>query len=120
MQAVLEVCAADRRRRVSTQGQRTGAPVLEGVHLLLDDNGARAGGAREELGLFKDRRLDPPIAVERAQTLDLARDQLAAGLFGRQDVVGPARRLEFAAHEARSSARNGLVASSAPSVVSSP
>ena len=120
MQAVLEVRAADGGRRVRAKCQRASAAVLECVHLLLDDVGAGARRPGEELGVLEDRRLDAPVAVERAEALDLARDPLPERLFGRQDVVRPPWRLELGAHEARSSARNGLRASSSPSVVSGP
>src|SRR3954447_9507812 len=120
MEAVLEVSSADRRRRVCAKRQRAAAPILERVHLLLNHVRAGAGGAREQVGLLEDGRLDPAVAVERAEALDLTGDVLPERLLGRQDVVCPARRLELRAHEARSSARNGLRASSAPSVVSGP
>ena len=120
VEAVLEVGADDRRRCLRAERQRTAPAVLERVHLLLNDIRTRAGRAREELGLLEDRRLDAPVAVERAEALDLVRDPLPEGLFGRQDVMRPPRRLELGAHVARSSARNGLAASSAPSVVSGP
>src|SRR3954453_7998397 len=76
MEAVLEVSPADRRRRVCAKRQRAAAPILERVHLLLNHVRAGARGAREELGLLEERRLDPAVAVERAEALDLTRDAL--------------------------------------------
>ena len=83
LQPVLEVGAADRRRRVRAKCERAAPPVFERVHLLLDDIRARTRRARKELGVLEDRRLDAPVAVERAETLDLARDPLPERLFGR-------------------------------------
>ena len=54
--AVLEVRAHDRRRGLGSQRQRAAAAILERVHLLLDDVGARAGRAREDLGVLEHRR----------------------------------------------------------------
>ena len=120
MQAMFEIGPADGRRCVSAQGQRAATPILEGVHLLLYDVRTCARSTREELGVLEDRSLDASVAVEGAEAVDLARDALPERLFGRQDVVRPARRLELRAHEARSSARNGLPTSSSPSVVVGP
>src|SRR5215212_8043943 len=120
MEALLEVGPADRRRRVCAKRQRAAAPVREHIHLLLNHVRTGTGGACEELGLLEDGRLDSAVAVERAEALDLAGDVLPERLLRRQDVVCPARRLELRAHEARSSARNGLRASSPPSVVAGP
>src|SRR2546430_538952 len=116
---MLEVGAGDRRRAFRAQGQRAAALVLERVHLLLDDVGARAGGALEERGVLEGGRLDRAVAIERAEALGLSDDELPERLLGRKDVVGAARRLEDR-HEARSGARKGLRASSVPSVVGGP
>ena len=118
VEPVLEVGADDRRGSLRPKRQRATAAVFERVHLLLDDIRARARRAREELGVLEDGRLDAAVTGERAEALDLARDALPERLFGRQDVVRSPRRVVLGAHEARSSARNGLAASSPPSVVS--
>ncbi len=117
VEAVLDVRPADRRSALGAERQRPVGAVGEGVHLLLDDVGADARRAREELGVLEDGRLDAPVAVERAETLHLADDALPQRLLRREDVVRAARSLEL---HARSSARNGLRASSPPSVVDGP
>ena len=83
MKPVLDVGAHDRRGSLRAERQRPAPTVLERVHLLLDDVGAGARRAREQLGVLEDRRLDAPVAVERAETLDLACDPLPDRLFGR-------------------------------------
>ena len=118
VQPVLEVRAADRRRRLGTESQRPRAAVREGVRLLLHDVGAPAGRADDQLGVLEAGRVDAPIAVQGAHLLHLPRHPLPDRLVGREDVVRAARRLE--ARHARSSARNGFRASSAPSVVVGP
>ena len=118
VEAMLHVCPRDRRRPLGPERQRAVAPVGEGVHLLVDHVRAFAGRAREERRILEAGRLDPPPAVEGRQVFHLA-DEPPPRVVRRQDVVRPARRLERG-HEARSSARNGLPASSAPSVVGGP
>ena len=83
MKPVLDVRADDRRSSLRAERQRPAPTVLERIHLLLDHVGARARCPREQLGVFEDRRLDAPVAVEHAETLDLARDPLPERLFGR-------------------------------------
>ena len=119
VEPVLEVRADDRRRPLGPQRQRPAAPVGERIHLLLDDVRAGPGRSLEELRVLEPGRLDPAVAVERAETLGLPRHPLPQRRFGGEDVVGSPRRLDWR-HEARSSARNGLRASSAPSVVRGP
>ena len=118
VQAVLDVGARDRRRALRAQGQRPVGAVGERVHLLLDDVRALPGRAQEELRVLEHGRLDRPVAVERSQPLHLARDTPPERLLGREDVVSPAGPLDL--HDVRSSARNGLPASSSPSVVAGP
>src|SRR5205823_1392776 len=118
VQAVLEVRADDRRRRLGAQGQRAVAAIAERVHLLRDDVGPLAGGAGEELRVLEDGRVDAAVAVERAKAFELGDHLPPAGLLGREDVVRAARGFEL--RHARSSARNGLRASSAPRVVGGP
>ena len=119
VQAVLQVRAGDRRGALGPQRQGTAAAILEGVHLLVHDVRPLARGAQEDRGVLEARRLDRPVAVERAEALGLARHQPPERLLGREDVVCAARRLE-GRHEARSGARKGLRSSSAPSVVGGP
>ena len=118
LHAVLEVRAADRRGALGAERKLASAPVLEDVHLLLHDVGPGPGRPLEELDVLEHRRLDAPVAVEVAQTLHLPRHLLPERLLGGKDVVRAARRLD--ARHARSSARNGLRASSSPSVVCGP
>src|SRR5204863_4867892 len=116
VETVLEVRARNRSRGLGPERERAAALVLERVHLFLDDVRASAGSALEEGGVLEGGRLDPAIAVELAEALGFSGHQAPEPLFGGEDVVGAARRLERR-HEARSGARNGLRASSTPSVV---
>src|SRR3712207_8698810 len=54
----LEIRAADRRRRLRPERQRTAAAVLERVHLLLHDVGARASRAREQVRVLEAGGVD--------------------------------------------------------------
>ena len=121
---VLDVGAADRRGALGPKRQRPVGAVGEAVHLLLHDVRALPGGAGEEGGVLEDGRQHLAVAVEGAEPLDLARDPLPERHLRGDDVVGAARSLDPAAHgcarASRSSARNGLLASSAASVVSGP
>jgi hypothetical protein len=119
MEPVLDVGARDRRGALGPQGQRASAAVLERVRLLLDDVRPLARRADDQVGILDPRRLDRPVAVEAADLLHRRRHPTPAGLLGREDVVGAARRLERRRH-VRRSARYGLRASSAPSVVGAP
>ena len=76
---VLQVGPADRRGDLRPQRQRPAAPVVEGVHLLLDDVGRLADGADEQLGGLERRRLDPSVAG-RAEDAPGVRFQQAAAL----------------------------------------
>ncbi len=142
-EAVLDVSARDRRRSLGPQRERAVAAIHERVHLLVHDVGGLARRALEEARVLEPGRGDPRPAVLRALLLDRA-DHAPPQVIAREDVVRPARRLELAAHapgspeaarssgrasaawpptlpaSARSSARNGLRASSTPSVVSGP
>ena len=118
VQPVLDVGAGDRRRALGAERQRPVGAVGERVHLLLDDVRSLPGRAQEELGVLEDRRLDRAVAVERGQPLHLAGHAPPQRLLGREDVVSPAGPLDL--HDVRSSARNGLRASSSPSVVAGP
>ena len=120
LHSVLEVGAADRRRPLGSQREPSTALVLEDVHLLLHHVGALAGRAEEELGVLEHRRDDPAVAVRLGDLGERARGELPERLLRREDVVGPARRLELHWEAERSSARKGLRSSSAPSVVAEP
>ena len=61
---MLDDAADDSGSAFRTQSQRAVAFVQEGVHLLADDVAAFAGGAIENLGVFKNRRLDLAIAIK--------------------------------------------------------
>ena len=60
---------------------------------------------------------DRPVAIETGQPFHLPRHAPPERLFGRKDVLRSAGPLDL---HARSSARNGLLASSVPSAVSGP
>ena len=119
VQAVLDVRARDRRRPFRPQRERAPAAVGERVRLLLHDVRPRARRSDDQVGVLEPRRLDRPVAVDAADLLHRRRHPAPARLFGREDVVRAARRLELRRH-ARSSARYGLRSSSAPSVVGGP
>ena len=91
---VLHVRTNDRRRGLRPQRQRAAAAVLERVHLLLDDFGAGARRAGEDLGVLERGRIDPPVAVQPADVLRRSDGPPPRGLLGRNDVVGAARRLK--------------------------
>ncbi len=117
VQAVLDVRPADGRGRLGTQGERPAAPVLERVHLLLHDVGARARRPLEERGVLEYRGLDPAVAVERTESLRLADHPLPERLVGRENVVRPARSLDLhgsAVRTARRAIRRGTGSSRAP------
>src|SRR5205823_10232094 len=116
---VLDIGARDRGRALRSQGQGPATPVLERVHLLLDDVRAGTRGSLEERGVLERGCLDLPVAVKRAEPFRLPDDETPERLLGREDVVGAARRRE-ARHELRSRAMTGLRASSVPSVVGVP
>jgi hypothetical protein len=120
VEPVLEVGTANRRGGFRAESERAAAAVLERVHLLPHHVRAFAGGPDEEIGVLERRGVDPPVCREGAEALGLRDDFPPERLLRRQDVVCPARRLETRAHEARSSARNGLRAISAPIVVAGP
>src|SRR6185312_9665398 len=126
--AVLDVRAADRRGALGPERERAVGAIGEGVHLLLHHVRACAGRTCEQRGVLEHRRDDPPVSVQPAEPLDLPCDALPGGHLGRDHVMGPAWPLDLRApaHPAafrsasRSSARNGLCASSAASVVEGP
>ena len=84
VQAVLEVGAHDRRRRLRAERQRAVAAVGERVHLLRDDVRALARRAAKQLRVLEHRRVDPAVAVQRAQPLELPDHLLPERLLGRE------------------------------------
>jgi hypothetical protein len=114
---VLDVGAADRGRGFGPERQRATGLVLEREHLLLDDVGGLADATRKQLGVLEHGRLERlvPGATEH---LIRGRQQAQppAGVGG-LDVGCAPRGLQPPAHRA-SSARNGLLARSAPRLVS--
>ena len=99
--------------------QRAVAAVGEGVHLLAHHVGARAGRAGVDLGVLEGRGDDLVVAGRLEHRPGGVDDGAPAASIGPVPVAGSARSLELAAH-GRSSARNGLVASSASRVVTGP
>src|SRR5262249_46305128 len=118
VKTVLDVRADDRRRRLRPQRERAVAPVGERVHLLAYDVRGFSGRAAEELRVFERRCVQAPVAVQRAELLELPDDPPPARLFGREYVVRSPRRFEL--QVARNSVKKGLRASSSPSVVGGP
>ncbi len=102
VQAVLDVGAADRRGALRPQRQRATPAIGERVRLLLDDVGALARCADDQVGVLDPGRVDPAVAVERGRpppSSPVTHRQLR--LLGREDVVRAARRLERAASRAQ-------------------
>ncbi len=114
--AVLDVGPADRGGRLRAQRQRAPGLVVEGEHLLLDDVRGLPDPAGEHLGVLEHRGLERLVARAGEQLLRAALQlQAAAGVRG-LDVERAPGGLELCAHRA-SSARNGLLARSAPRLV---
>ena len=59
---MLEVGAADRGGAFGTEGDAVAAPVLEGVHLFLDDVRAFPDGPDEQVGVLKSGSVDTTVA----------------------------------------------------------
>src|SRR5262249_6670898 len=68
MEAVLDVGAKQGGGRLRPQGDRLSAAVRKGIHLLLDDVGALADPAREQLRSLEQREADllVPVGLEGA------------------------------------------------------
>src|SRR5439155_22964679 len=115
--AVLEVGAAHWRGAFGSQGERPPAPVLECVHLLLDDVRRLADGAREELGGLERGRLDAPVPRALEDPPRSALDRPARAVLLGQHVVRATRGLDLGSHRPASSCRNGFETRSRPSVV---
>ncbi len=116
---MLDVGAHDPRGTLGPKRQRPVAAVGEGVHLFAHDVRTLTRGAGIDLGVLERWGDDLGVAgglEHRARGVD---DRAPAARVGSEPVARPAGRLKLAAH-GRSSARNGLVASSASSVVTGP
>ena len=72
IQPVLDVSANHRGRVFRPQRQRGSVAIVESVHLLVDDIGVGAHAAREQLGLFEDRRADLAVVVSAEHGSGLA------------------------------------------------
>ncbi len=114
--AVLDVGAADAGGALGPQRQRPPGLVLEGEHLLLHDVGGLPDAAREQVGVLEDRRVERLVARPPEHLCDQPLQAQAAARVAREDVGGAPGGLEAPAHR-DSSARNGLLARSAPRVV---
>ena len=87
-QVVLEHGAHDAGRAFRTQGQLVAVHrVFEGIHLLLDDVGDGADGAREQARLLDDRGHDLLVAVAFQDRFGGVLEQLPQRRVLRQDVV---------------------------------
>jgi hypothetical protein len=68
VRTVLDVGAYHAGSPFRTKRQRAAARIREGEHLLLDDNvRGLAGRPGEEVGVFEDGSLDPPVSVALEQ-----------------------------------------------------
>ena len=94
--AVLDVGAADRRRALGAQRQRSFALVEERVHLLAHDVRGLADAALEEARLLELGRDDVAVAVRREEARRGGHDGVAARGLLRQQVVGALGRLRCA------------------------
>ncbi len=118
--AVLDVGAADPGGVLGAQRQRAAGLVLEGEHLLLDDVGRLPHPAREQVGVLEHRRLDRLVAGAAEQLASELLQPSAPPRIWADHVQGAPRGLQLLGRHGAyraSSARNGLVARSAPSEV---
>ena len=86
VQPVLQVRAADGGRPLGPERDLLPAPVLEAVHLLLDDVRLLADGAGEERRVLEDGRVDALIAERPCGPGDRAVHERPVPLLLRQDV----------------------------------
>src|SRR6266540_1210078 len=63
LESMLDIGAQHARRGLGTKRERIPTPVLECVHLLLDDIRLVADSPRKQLGALEQRHADLPIAV---------------------------------------------------------
>ena len=61
--------------------------VLEGVHLFIDDIGAFADPAHEEVGDFEDRCVELLVAEQARHRVHLVGEVAPVRSFGRQNIL---------------------------------
>ena len=89
---MLDVGPADRRRPLGPQRQPLAAPVLEDVHLLLDDVGAVAHPAHEQIRLLERGRLEGAVSRGGSRRPRQRHNPVPRRRIGRQHIVRPAWR----------------------------
>src|SRR5881628_3483711 len=72
-------CKLGPPRRWPPAGASGTSPVLKGVHLLLDDVGARADTSREQLCHLEDRHADFLVAIRQREAAGHVLNELPAG-----------------------------------------
>ena len=87
LESVLDIGAQHARRGLGTKRERIPAPVLERVHLLLDDIRLVADSPRKQLGALEQRHADLSIAVCLEDPACRRLDALPARGLRRQDVT---------------------------------
>ena len=102
---VLDVGAADGRGSFGAQGQLLVAPVLEDVHLLLDDVRGVADSAPEQRYVLKHRRVDPRVAELPTYPFRRVAHVVPPRLLVGEDVLRAAWRLDVWRHGTRIAAR---------------
>ena len=86
-ESVLDPGAHAAGRALGPQGEILAVAVLEAVHLLLDDVGLGADGAREQLGFLDEGQADFAVAVGRQHLARRRLDALPALDRLRQQIV---------------------------------
>jgi len=91
---VLEIGPDDRRGSLRTKAQRTAAPVLERVHLLVHDITRLAGRPSEQLGALERRHLHVSIPEQGRDPVRRFVHRAKSLRIGRQPVLRASRRRE--------------------------
>ena len=91
IELVLEVRAHGRCRVFGAERDAAAAAVFERVHLLVDNVGAFADAAVEELRMLEHRRADLLISIAAAKITNLALDVVPLPDLVGQDVIRAAR-----------------------------
>ena len=92
---MLQVGAADGGGAFGPQRQAVAAAVVEDVHLLLDDVGAFADAAGEELGMLEGGRLDESESGEPSLFAGMAEDVRVHVVVLGQQIARAARGLKL-------------------------
>ena len=94
VESMLDIGAQHARRRLGPKRERIPAPVLERVHLLLDDVRLVADPSREQLGALEEGHADLAIAIRFEDPAGRRLDTLPARSLRGQDVADAANGLD--------------------------